>query len=316
MSNISNPADGIGGALKADLLTGKIASANTKPPRQFQDALSAAIDYAARGLAVFPCLPRSKHPVFPGGFKNGTSNPATIRRWWLARADYNIGIRTGIASGFWVLDVDGDHGAAALAALEAKHGPLPDTLTSVTSNGCHLWFCYSCPIPSSADRIARGLDVRGEGGYVLAPPSVHPDGLVYRWTNNRPLAVAPDWLVRLTQKPKPTISRRALSALGARRTVGVGSGSAYGRAALEYEITALANTLPGGRNHALNRAAFNLHQLVAVGELDGTEVCNRLLAAATANGLLTDDGPKSVALTIASGARAGLQHPRRRRGTS
>jgi hypothetical protein len=311
----SKPRRGNGGALDIRSLS-SYDPAHTPPARQFQDALSAALDYAARGWAVFPCLPRSKLPAFRGGFKNGISNPATIRRWWLARPDYNVGIRTGIASGVWVLDVDGDDGATALAVLEAKHGPLPETLISLTSNGCHFWFVCDSPVPCSADeRIGRGLHVRGEGGYVLAPPSVHPDGPLYQWTNNRPLALAPHWLIALTRK-RPTISERALAAAGIRRYSE--SPSAYANAALEREIASLANTLPGGRNHALNRASFSLHQLVAGGELDAAEVQRRLLDAASANGLMADpeDGPRSVQRTIASGARAGLQHPRNRRGAS
>jgi hypothetical protein len=312
-STKKHPGEGIARALDIRSLSSYVP-ANTPPARQVQGALNAAIDYAARGFAVFPCSPRSKHPALPGGFKNGTSNPALIRRWWLARPDYNIGIRTGIASGVWVLDVDGDDGATVLAALEAKHGPLPPTLISVTSEGCHFWFLYDCPIPCSADdRIGHGLDVRGEGGYVLAPPSLHPDGPTYRWTNDRPLALAPEWLVRRTRRPlpKPITSRIVRRAPPSRA-------DAYAQAALHNEIATLASTPPGGRNHALNRAAFSLYQLVAVGLLDAAVVRNRLREAATLNGLMSDpqDGPRSVERTIASGAHAGLQHPRKRRGAS
>jgi hypothetical protein len=313
----SNPAEGIGGALNS-YACGINGSANTASGGPLQDALSAALDYARRGYAVFPCVPRGKEPACPRGFRDATTNPATIRRWWRARPDYNVAIATGIASFVWVFDIDGDIGATAVARLEAAHGPLPDTLTSVTSNGCHLWFCYTGPIPCSADdRIGRGLDVRGDGGYVIAPPSVHPDGPVYRWTNNRLLALAPEWLVALTRRrppPKPTISERAQDIIRRRRA---GAPDAYCQAALEQEIAALARALPGTRNAALNRASFNLYQLVAGGELDGAEVRARLEAAATANGLMDDpeDGPHKVRRTIASGRRAGLQHPRNRWGT-
>jgi hypothetical protein len=280
--------------------------ANTLNNRPLQDALK----YATLGLAVFPCVPRSKHPAFPGGFKNGTTNPATIRRWWLARPDYNIGIATGAISGVWVLDVDGHDGVIALTALEAEHGKLPDTLVSATAEGCHLWFAYTCPISCSADaRVGRGVHIRGDLGYVLGPGSTHPDGPRYRWLNERPPAVAPGWLVRLTRKPPPgpITSKIASPSRPGRMDV-------YGQAALDYEIAELANTLPGSRNAALNRASFSLHQLVAGGELDASEVRYRLIQAATANGLMSDpnDGPRSVARTIASGARAGLQHPRSR----
>ena len=69
--------------------------------------LQAALDYAARGFMVFPLWPRSKEPACKHGFKNATTNPATIRRYWLAQPDYNIAIATGIVSGVWILDVDG-----------------------------------------------------------------------------------------------------------------------------------------------------------------------------------------------------------------
>ena len=94
-----------------------------------QDLLGAALDYAARSWLVFPCRQASKEPACTHGFYNATTNPATIRRYWLAQADYNPAVRTGIMSGVWVLDVDGAIGAAALAKLEAKYGPLPSTLT-------------------------------------------------------------------------------------------------------------------------------------------------------------------------------------------
>jgi hypothetical protein len=277
--------------------------------------LQAALDLAARGLMVFPCLPTSKAPACRRGFKDATTNPATISRWWLAQPDYNIGCATGLLSNVWVLDIDGAIGAATLRNLEIAHGKLPPTLFSITGHGRHLWFrATGGEIQSSAGRVGDGLDVRGDGGYVLAPPSVHPDGPIYRWGNAVPIATAPDWLVALTRK-RPTISERALATMRVPLQHN-GSPSTYGKAALEYEISALASTPHGQRNHALNRAAFSLFQLVAGGELDESEVFNRLIEASLANGLMTDpnDGPVSVKRTIASGRRAGFQHPRSRSG--
>jgi hypothetical protein len=207
------------------------------------------------------------------------------------------------------LRIDGDAGAISVAKLEAEHGPLPDTLTSVTSNGCHLWFAYTGSVPCSEGRIAPALDVRGDGGYVMAPPSVHPDGPRYRWTNNKSPAVAPEWLIHLTRKPPPgPITSKIVMPSRPIRS------GAYGQAALDYEIRELATTIKGQRNAALNRASFSLFQLVGGGELDPGEVRHRLIEACTINGLMSDpdDGPRSVARTIASGARAGLLHPRRR----
>jgi hypothetical protein len=151
--------------------------------------------------------------------------------------------------------------------------------------------------------------VRADGAFAIAPPSIHPDGLIYRWLNTSAiLADAPDWLIRLAHKPPPF----ALRAVRPH----VGPLGAYGKTALEAEITALAHAPPGTRNCALNRAAFCLYQLVAGGELDGEAVCEHLIYAATANGLVADDGLSSVLRTIASGARAGMQNPRSRRCAS
>jgi hypothetical protein len=272
--------------------------------------LQAALDYAARGLMVFPCKLVAKEPACKRGFKDATTNPATIRRWWLAQANYNIAIATGLLSGVWILDIDGAIGAATLRNFEIAHGKLPPTLFSITGNGRHLWFRAIDEIQSSAGRVGDGLDVRAEGGYVVVPPSVHPDGPIYRWGNDVPITTAPDWLIALTRK-RSTISERALATMRVPLQHG-GSPGAYGRAALEYEISALASTPNGQRNHALNRASFSLYQLVAGGELDEAEVINRLIEASHANGLMTDpnDGPASVRRTIASGRRAGILHPR------
>jgi hypothetical protein len=274
------------------------------PRAAIQSRLAFALDYAARGFAVFPCLETSKAPAVGRGFHSATTNPATIRRWFLNCPQYNLAIATGIASGAWVLDVDGSDGAQSLLELEDQFGALPNTLTSSTASGCHFWFRLTDPMPSSVGRIARGLDVRADGGYVLAPPSEHPDGPIYRWTNACDRAIAPKWLMERAYKK--VVAPRLVPSINR-----AGS-SNYGRAALNDECRALASAFIGTRNHALNRASFTLHQLVAGGELDIAEVRNGLIAAATANGLIDDDGPRQVEKTIASGARAGLQNPRSR----
>jgi hypothetical protein len=276
--------------------------------------LQAALEYAALGFAVFPCVYKSKEPAVSRRFYSATANPATIQRWFGGTVSYNIAIRTGLASGAWVLDVDDRHGGfASIADLEQRHGPLPSTRRCKTANGEHLWWRTNCPVQCSASRVGHGLDVKADAGYVMVPPSVHPDGPVYTWVNDEPPAVAPDWLIHLTRKPPPSISERAMAGRVSPRTHN-GPPGAYGAAALEREIHELANAARGGRNHALNKASFSLHQLVAGGELDGADVERGLLAAAEANGLMADpgDGPASVLRTIRSGARAGLQHPRSR----
>jgi hypothetical protein len=279
--------------------------------------LEAALGYAALGFSVFPCLPRSKEPATRRGFYDASTNPATITRWFGCATRYNVAIRTGLASAVWILDIDGPEGEAGVRAAQAVHGRLPATRQSQSARGLHLWWHTDSPVPCSAGRVAPHVDVRGDAGYVIAPPSMHPSGRPYRWTSTEPLAVAPEWLLRLTcKRPPPSIPTSTPTptptptSSGPRRN----GYDAYGRAALDREIQALTNTAPGARNHALNRASFALYGLVAGGVLDGSEVQHRLLGAAEANGLMADpsDGPRSVLRTIESGRRAGLQHPRSR----
>jgi hypothetical protein len=100
----------------------------------------------------------------------------------------------------FVLDVDGEKGRTSLATLEAKFGQLPTTLVSRTGredSGEHWWFICpaDCKMPSSTGKVGTGLDVRGEGGYAIVPPSIHETGRPYEWINpNTPVADAPDWL--------------------------------------------------------------------------------------------------------------------------
>jgi hypothetical protein len=270
--------------------------------------LEAAQHYAAQGLSVFPCVFGTKEPAVRRGFYAASANPEVIRRWFGGSLRYNLAIRTGLASSAWVLDIDDRHGGfASVDGLEQRYGRLPLTRRCRTANGVHLWWRATLPVQCSESRVGPGLDAKGDGGYVMAPPSVHPDGPIYTWANDEPLAIAPGWLLKLTRKPPPprfTLPPRTHN----------GPPGAYGAAALEREIQELAAAPRGCRNHALNRASFSLHQLVAGGELDGADVERELLAAAEANGLMADpdDGPCKVVATIRSGARAGLQHPRGR----
>jgi Bifunctional DNA primase/polymerase, N-terminal len=271
--------------------------------------LDVALALGKAGIAVFPCLYAKKVPAIRGGFYAATTNPATIRRWFAGAFPRNLAARTGNASGVWVVDVDA---IESVKTLEDQHGSLPLTLQSRTSRGRHFWFrTTASPIPSSAGRVAPRVDIKAENGYVITPPSIHPDGVVYEWLNNEPIADAPRWLVELARKPPQA---QSVASRPASPEAFSGRPGGYGAAALKAEIDTLANAPRGSRNHALNRASFALHQLVAGGELDAGEVEQRLIGAATTNGLLGEDGLRSVMATIRSGARAGLKLPRSRNG--
>jgi putative DNA primase/helicase len=270
-------------------------------------SLADVLRYAARGWQCFPIRPGTKLPACPRGFYDATTNPATLARFF-ARYDYNIGIRTGVASRIFILDVDGDSGFASLADLEFENGRLPPTLASNTGKGRHYWFTCADPLPCSAGKIGTGLDIRGDGGFAVAPPSTHANGKKYCWLDATVApALAPDWLVRLAHQRK-FVERGHLVPPPPR----FGPPGAYGRAALDREIANLRAAAPGGRNAALNRSTFRLFQLVAGGELNRAEVEVALARACVDNGLVDDDGWPAIRKTMASGARAGLQHPRSR----
>jgi hypothetical protein len=136
--------------------------------------LEVALDYARQGRAVFPLIAYRKEPATRRGFHDATTNPATISRWWTARADYNIGIRTGAASGIWVFDInidDDKDGEASLRVLEVKHDKLPATMQSVTAHGRQIRLPHTRPTEHGRTRVAvRRWRQRRR------PPSIHPSG--------------------------------------------------------------------------------------------------------------------------------------------
>jgi Bifunctional DNA primase/polymerase, N-terminal/Primase C terminal 1 (PriCT-1) len=160
--------------------------------------VSAALTLATKGLFVLPCRPRDKRPATRNGLKDATTDLDTIRQWWRREPDLNVAILTGKVSGVFVLDLDGLDAEVELRRLERENGRLPATVESITARGRHVYFRMpAVPIRNSASRIAPGIDVRGDGGYVLAPPSVHPGGKIYSWSadSGAGFATAPQWLL-------------------------------------------------------------------------------------------------------------------------
>jgi hypothetical protein len=176
----------------------------------------AALYLAGLGWRVFTCWSTKKPAVddFP---TNATTNPAQIHKLWGTRGQWLIGVATGRDSGFWVLDVDGAQGRSTLRKLVEANGPLPPTVTAVTGDdGHHLYFAH----PADGSEVHNmqnrddlpGLDARGWHGYVIAPPSRHPNGNHYRWVTGKApgeieLALAPDWLLQIVLKRSRGASR-------------------------------------------------------------------------------------------------------------
>lgn len=182
----------------------------------------AALGYAAHGWAVLPVhtpLPQGcscgqdcgrsagKHPRTLHGLKEASRSPDRIWTWWRRWPDANIGIRTGQESGLVVLDVDLQHGGeASLDALEASYDRLPPTLTAHSGGGGrHLYFLHPGRRVSNSASLGgfAGLDMRGDGGYIVAPPSLHQGGQRYTWEEPpRPLAALPPWLQELLTRQR------------------------------------------------------------------------------------------------------------------
>jgi len=187
--------------------------------------LDHALLYARRGIRVIPIAPGEKYPAGIEAWQTiASSNPATVTEWFTTTyKDWGVGICTGRAGArqVFVLDID-EHdpqqsGSDTLADLEAEHGKLPDTVTVLTpTGGRHLYFTTPIAIRNDAGkRLGPGLDIRGDGGQVLAPPTIHPTGKPYAFEEGYSItdilpADAPDWLIkRLTAEPKIDRTRPA-----------------------------------------------------------------------------------------------------------
>lgn len=281
--------------------------------------LQAAEAYAGRGWPVLPlwwpaqggacacgrpdCSKPGKHPLIRRGFHAATTDIAVLRRWWARWPDANVGVRTGTTSGILVVDVDGERGMESLRALRQEHGQLRAAWVQTGSGGWHAYLRLPAgqQVPGSVGRLGPGLDVRGDGGFVVAPPSRHLSGGNYRWRRSPgDLPEAPAWVIELALPPPPP-PMRPLTLRGQEVT------ERYAAAAINREAAAVAGAPEGTRNHRLNLAAFRLGRLVGGGVADEDVAREALLAAARTAGLSQHES----GATIRSGLRAGMQRPRR-----
>jgi hypothetical protein len=148
------------------------------------DRLTAALACRARGWSVIPVAPHGKRPLLPWrSFQARLASVAEVRRWFERWPDANFAIVTGRLSGLVVLDIDPRHGGAdSVAAFEAERGPLPATIEVLTGGGGrHLYFRHPGARVGNRVGLRPGIDLRADGGCVVAPPSVHPSGRRYAW---------------------------------------------------------------------------------------------------------------------------------------
>lgn len=169
-----------------------------------RDALNQALAYSYHGFSVIPVEPKGKRPLLLWQeFQHRPPTAEEVQTWFLRTPEANVAIVTGRVSGLVVLDVDLKHGGGeSLSILEQIHGALPATVEARTgSGGRHLYFAHPGGVVRNRVGLRPGVDLRGDGGYVVAPPSLHPSGGRYVWMPERspeelPLAATPAWLLK------------------------------------------------------------------------------------------------------------------------
>lgn len=177
-----------------------VMSSTTKPVNASPDVLAAALSFASQNVPVFPCHPINKSPLTEHGFKDASTDPATIREWWTKHPYAIIGSPTGAVTGRVVIDIDSDFAEEEFALLaEQADATIPPTYTVKTNRGKHLYFKYPPKerIGCSDRNFPGQINVRGEGGYVIIPPSPHPAGGFYTLIDPSPKADLPSWLLAL-----------------------------------------------------------------------------------------------------------------------
>ncbi len=257
---------------------------------------------------MFPAMMiegKKKPPVTWGKGEDGhpdltkqraTIDPETVKAWWARWPLAMIGMSTGKPSGVVILDIDRKNGVDVLANLRTV-GIDPysfSTVISITpSGGLHVFMRYNGPLKNSAGLLAAGVDIRGDGGYVVLPPSLpYITRDEYQWEGaamgvfDLPECPTDLWALEDTKR-----------------------GEKWARRALEAVAAIVAGTMNGTRNTTLNNAALKLGRKVASAYLQAAEVEAALMEASQRSGLTQEDGPEAVRATIRSGLTAGLQEP-------
>lgn len=260
---------------------------------------------AKLGLPVFPCG-ANKRPVVETGFKAATSDATEIAALFARPGAELIGMPTGLRSGLVAIDIDIRPGHTGMDWLNANEYALPETRTHKTrSGGLHLIFRIpeGIEIRNSASRIAPGVDVRGEGGYIILPPSPG-----YAVADESEPAEMPLWLIRACLPPEvapqPTPAPRAPTRHG---------GTAYGLAALDAECQSISRAPFGRQEPTLNEAGLKVGALIAGGELEEGPAIAELLAAARF--IASEPGrepwtPAEIEKKLRRAVRDGMAKPR------
>jgi hypothetical protein len=242
--------------------------------------LARALGLAARDIPVFPCR-SNKIPCCPTGFKAATTDAGTVVRLWREYPGPLVGVPTGSASDIDVLDVDPRHNGDAW--LDKNLERIPPTSTHETrSGGFHLLFRHVDGIRNSAGKIAPGVDVRGEGGYVIWWPA---EGLEI--IDDHKIAPWPNWLLIQIRSNVTNILPQSDT-----------KGRTYAKNALRSAVERIAAAQEGTRNNELNREAWKLARFLATGDLTPRELCEHLAIAAKTAGLSDEEITRTLLSAI------------------
>ncbi|MET0650197.1 MAG: bifunctional DNA primase/polymerase [Pyrinomonadaceae bacterium] len=250
--------------------------------------LEAALAYARRGWPVFPlhhpdahrgcscidakaCRSPGKHPRTRKGLKDASTDEAQIRRWWELYPLAGVGLAMGRKSGLVALDVDPRSGGdASLCELIEAHGELPTTLEAVTGGGgSHIFFAHpGVSFKNSSSVLGEGLDVKTDGGYVVAAPSLHASGKRYSWRTRRSPASMPGWLLKLLTTEKAPAPAPAKAAAPRRAPATTGAGSIIPHHSRNSQLFRLACALrgDGAAYDEIERAVFDAYEQRCVKE--------------------------------------------------
>ena len=244
---------------RAYLIEQGLEDLGIKNDTQEETTLQAALDYANwDDLPVFP-VKTDKSPYTSNGFKDATNDPAMVRHFWRKWPDANIGIPTGEASGWLVLDVDPRNGGdASLTSLIEEHGDAwLETLQAKTGGGGHhIIFAYPRGSNIKKGKFAEGIDLQSDGGYIIVAPSLHSSGQHYEWLNDLKPAQPPEWLLKLLTEERQATATKARSEVKSGARIGavipegernetlfrIGCalrGQGYNRAEIEAELMAI-----------------------------------------------------------------------------
>ena len=309
--------------------------------------IEAAAAYAQSGWKVFPLWPRTKKPMTTHGLNDASSDPEQVNRWWQAKRDANIAVACGAASGIFVIDLDAIDdtnaydGQATWQSLAAHYGDTETRQQRTGGGGLQLFFLHPGAGVEISNRaqLLPGIDVRGDGGYTVVGPSIHPDtGKAYEWTNDIEPQQPPIWLLGIlfdddarlealkiampdeqlrlawskeswSKSPELRTAQPA-KALPTGPTVSADSDEMkrWLTVTMDKAYQAVASAPKGSRNAVLNRETYSLAGLMPYISRD--EIERLMLMAAEKSGYVADDGEAAVNAAIKSAIDSGSRAPR------